>query len=129
MSTPDWLPGLFQAIDRNDADAFAAHLDEQALFRLGNARPVTGGAAIREAAAAFFAAVRCLIHREEERWSAGDAVICHGTVTYGSHGGSSLALPFANNFKLRGSLIGEHPDYVDVAPRFCAAWGRSSILV
>ncbi len=120
MSAPDRLSALFQAIDSSDAAAFAEHLDEQAVFRFGNAPPVIGRAAIREAVAAFFGAVRSLSHRVEESWSAGDAVICRGDVTYTRHDGSSLTLPFANIFKLRGGLIGEYLIYADISPLFAA---------
>lgn len=118
MSAPSWLPGLFQAIDGGDAAAFARHLDENAVFRFGNAPPVAGRAAIGGAVSAFFGAVRGLRHTLEEAWETADAVICRGTVTYTRHDGTTLTVPFANIFRMRGSLIGDYLIYADISALF-----------
>lgn len=120
MSSPNWLSGLFQAIDRSDIAAFAEHLHDDAVFRFGNAPPVRGRAAITEAVAGFFGAVRSLSHRIEESWTVADAVICRGSVTYTRHDGSTLTVPFANIFKLRDSLIGEYLIYADNSALFAS---------
>lgn len=115
---PARLESLFAAIDRGDPDAFAAFLCEDAVFRFGNAAPVRGRVAIRDAVAGFFAAIGGARHELAESWDTGDALVCHGTVHYTRRDGSTLAVPFANVMKKRGELIGEYLIFVDGSELF-----------
>jgi ketosteroid isomerase-like protein len=115
MSQPAWLEKLFKTIDAKDAEGFAAFLTEDAVFRFGNAEPARGKKAVHEAVAGFFAGVKSLRHTVRESWSHPEAVVMHGEVTYTRHDGSQLSVPFANVFKLQGSLVREYLIFADAS--------------
>lgn len=104
---------LFQTIDVKDTGSFLTFLHDDVRFRFGNAAPIAGKAAVGEAVDAFFDSIRALTHEIETIWSAGDAVICHGRVTYTRHDGRCLTVPFANIFRLSGERIGEYLIFAD----------------
>jgi ketosteroid isomerase-like protein len=109
------LQSLFESIDRQDTDAFLAFLTEDATFRFGNAGPVKGKPAIRDAVQGFFSSIKGLHHDLRDVWDTEDALICHGMVTYTRHDSSKLAVPFANIFKVHGELIDEYLIFIDVS--------------
>lgn len=116
-----WLSQLFASIDRRDAGAFAGFLTEDGRFTFGNQPPVEGREAVREAVAGFFASIAGLSHRVDQAWETGDAVICHGEVTYERLDGASVTLPFADIFYMQGALISDYRIYMDVTPLFAEA--------
>lgn len=115
MVAGSWMSGLFAAIDRKDADAFAGFLAEDAVFRYGNLPAVTGRGAIRDFVAGFFGSIRAVSHTVLESWQAGDAVICRGEVAYTRHDGSTLSVPFANILRLTGERVRDYLIYVDAS--------------
>ena len=115
MSQPAWLEKLFTTIDAKDTEGFVAFLTEDAVFRFGNGAPVQGKRAVGEAVAGFFAGVKSLRHTVRESWSHPDAVVMHGDVTYTRHDGSQLSVPFANVFKVDGTLVREYLVFADVS--------------
>ena len=122
-----WQPGapawteLFAAIDRGDADAFAAFFAPDGEFRFANAPAVVGRAAVRAAVAGFFGAIRGCRHRLLRSWAAPGAVACEGEVTYTRHDGTQLTVPFANVFVLRGGEIASYRIYIDNGALFAPA--------
>ncbi|HVO12462.1 MAG TPA: nuclear transport factor 2 family protein [Vicinamibacteria bacterium] len=120
MSQPAWLAPLFQAIDAKDADKFASFLTDDAVFRFGNAAPARGKAGVQQAVAGFFTSIAALRHTLGDAWAHPDAVVLHGEVTYTRHDGSQLTVPFANVFKMRGSLIREYLVFADVSALWTA---------
>ncbi len=116
---PAWSE-LFGAVDARDAAAFAAFLAADGEFRFGNAPPVVGRDAVRDAVAGFFAAIGGCRHRLLRTWQSEGAVACEGEVTYTRRDGSQLTLPFANVFVLRGNEIASYRIYIDNAPLFAA---------
>jgi ketosteroid isomerase-like protein len=121
-----WRPGspawqqLFAAIDGRDAQAFAGFLAADGEFRFGNAPPVVGRDAVRDAVAGFFGAIGGCRHRLLRAWQTEGSVACEGEVTYTRHDGSQVTLPFANVFVLRGGEIASYRIYIDNAPLFAA---------
>ena len=115
MSQPAWLERLFKTIDAKDAEGFAQFLTEDAVFRFGNGEPARGRPAVRDAVAGFFAGVKSLRHTLSESWSHPDVLVMHGEVTYTRHDGSQLSVPFANVFKLNGTLVREYLVFADVS--------------
>ena len=73
---------MFDDIDRMDADAWAAHLAPDAVMRFGNADPVHGREACRDALAAFYGQINGLAHHVLEQWEHGEATIVEADVTY-----------------------------------------------
>jgi ketosteroid isomerase-like protein len=125
MKAPDaWRPGgpgwpaLFAAIDRRDADAFAAFLTADGEFRFGNAPPVVSRPAVREAVAAFFHAIGGCRHLLIHSWEGPGNVACEGEVTYTRLDGRTVTVPFANVFTLRGGEISSYRVFIDNGPLF-----------
>lgn len=118
--TPDeaWWRHVFAVIDARDAAGFVALLTADAQFRFGNAPTLVGSDAIRAAVSGFFAAIGSCSHRLIRTWSGPAWVACEGEVTYLRHDGSTVTVPFANVFELRGKLIAVYRIYIDNSPLF-----------
>jgi len=115
MNDSKWVNRLFAAIDSKDAAAFADFLTEDAVFRFGNAAPVSGKPPIREMLTGFFTSIRALRHEVTDAWILPDVVVAIGQVTYTRLDGSTLSVPFADVFKMRGELALEYLIYVDAS--------------
>jgi len=63
---------VFADIDALDADKFVAHLTPDVAFRFGNADPVIGRAAVKEAVVGFWATIDGLTHHTRNVWEFGD---------------------------------------------------------
>lgn len=120
MQVPEWMSGLFQAIDRRDAEAFAGYLTADARFVFGNAPAVCGRTEIAAAVGGFFAAIAGISHALDQVWVVDGTAICRGTATYSRHDGSEITLPFANIMGLAEGLIRDYRIYADTSPLFAA---------
>jgi ketosteroid isomerase-like protein len=119
MSLPEVVHRVFEAVDAKDAARFVTFLTPDAVFRYGNAPPLVGRDATRQAVAQFFDAVKALRHDLLETWTQGEMIFCKGEVTYTRHDGSGVGpLPFFNLFKMQGDRIAEYLIYVDISPLF-----------
>ncbi|MEQ8514764.1 MAG: nuclear transport factor 2 family protein [Chromatocurvus sp.] len=112
---------LFKAIDARDSIRFAALLHPDAVFQFGNAPAVHGREAIREVVAGFFASIAAVEHGLVEAWQPPGALICHGTVTYTRHDGSTLTVPFANVLGLEAGVVRDYRIYVDISALYAEA--------
>jgi ketosteroid isomerase-like protein len=117
----DWIAALFAAIDRQDAEAFAGFVTEDARFVFANLPAVEGRAAIRDFVAGFFVSIRSLSHDVPDAWQAGDTVICRGEVSYTRHDGSVLTVPFANVFRMAGDQVRDYRIYMDASALYATA--------
>jgi len=121
MKQADWVRQLFKTIDDMDADGFAAFLADDVSFRFGNANPVIGKNAVREAVGGFFLSIKGLHHDVERAWDEEDAVLCHGNVTYTRHDSSTLRVPFADILSVRENLITEYLIFMDISELYGSA--------
>lgn len=108
MNKTDLMVGLFEAIDRSDAEGFSVFLADDVTFRFGNAPAVHKKAQVKEVVGGFFASIKTLRHQIHDIWHVDNAVVCHGMVTYTRHDGTTLTVPFANIFKMDGDLIKDY---------------------
>jgi ketosteroid isomerase-like protein len=115
-----WWGRLFAVIDARDAPGFLSLLTPDAQFRFGNAPMITGTEQIGAAVTAFFAAIAACHHQLLMTWHAGATIACEGTVTYTRHNGSTVTVPFANVFEMRGAKICAYRIYIDNSPLFAA---------
>jgi ketosteroid isomerase-like protein len=106
----------FADIDSFDADKFVAHLTPDVTFRFGNADPVTGREAVREAVAGFFSTIDGLTHHIRSTWEVGDTVIVQIDVEYLRQDGKSVTTPNADILVYDGDLVRDWQIYIDVAP-------------
>jgi ketosteroid isomerase-like protein len=116
MPTTAFVRELLDAVDSRDASRFAAHLAPNAVFRFGNAPPVEGREAVRQAVGQFFDSIDGLRHDVIGTWSDGEMVFCQGEVTYTRRDGSTVGpLPFCNVLRTLGGKVKDYLVYVDAS--------------
>jgi len=120
MTTQLDIDRLFKTIDQMDPDEFAAFLTEDGTFVFGNAEPVSGRVAIRDAVAGFYSTIKALQHQVGETWEGHDTLVAEGRVTYTRHDGSTITLPFVNVFRLQGELVRDYRIHMDITPLYAA---------
>ena len=129
MATPadilTWARDLYaEAVDRKDAAGFAAAFTPDAWLRFGNADPLVGREAIREAIAHFFTAFAELRHESRGTFLDGDTLVREAVVTYTRHDRRQVSIPAVTIFRLAATDASGRPladqcrIYVDLAPLF-----------
>ncbi len=110
---------MFADIDRMDADAWSAYLSEDAVMRFGNADPVHGRQACRDALQAFYDMIGGLRHDIVEQWEKGRATIVEATVTYARKDGRDVTVPVVTIYRIDDrDLIADYRVFIDLAPVF-----------
>ena len=100
----DWTRGVMSAVDRLDADAFVAHLSENAWLRIGSAPAVVGREAVRASFARLLAGFRAVDHEVTGEWREDDTLIVEAEVTYTPPSGEAVTLPVATVFRRRDGV-------------------------
>ena len=116
---------LFADIDSMEPDRFAAHLAEDVTMRFGNANPIHGREAVRNAWAAFCKDLRGLRHELIERWKVDEATIVEATATYTRRDDSQVTVPVVTIYRERGGQINDYRIYIDLAPLFADGSGTA----
>jgi len=111
---------LFASIDAMDTESFLGFIAPDATFRFGSSPAVNGHAEIRASVEGFFASFAALKHDLQRLVADGDTVVCEGEVTYTSHDGRNITLPFANIFEIDDGVISVYRVYIDIGPLFAA---------
>ena len=102
-----------------DADAWASHLAEDAVMRFGNADPVHGRQACRDALQAFYDMIDGLSHDMVEQWEQGSATIVESNVTYTRKDGRRVTVPVVTIYRVNDDdLIADYRVFIDLAPVF-----------
>jgi ketosteroid isomerase-like protein len=109
---------LFADIDSMEPERFAAHLAEDVTMRFGNAEPIHGREAVRDAWAAFCADLAGVRHDVIATWTIDDATIVEATVTYTRQDGSQVPVPVVTIYRERGAEINDYRIFIDLAPLF-----------
>jgi SnoaL-like domain len=110
------VKGIFADIDSMNPDAFVANLTEDVVFRFGNADPVTGRAAVREAVAGFYSSIGGMTHHILKTWDADDTTITQIDVEYKRQDGRVVVTPNIDVLAFEGDLVKNWQIYIDVAP-------------
>ena len=113
------MPGhatLFEDIDSMDPDRFARHLSDNVVMRFGNADPVVGRVAVRDAWAGFCADLHGVTHEVVERWEAEPATIVEARVTYTRADDTTVTVPVVTIYRSSGDLIDDYRIFIDLAP-------------
>ena len=108
---------LFADIDSMEPDRFADHLAEDVVFRFGNADPVHGRAAVRDAWAGFCETLDGVRHDHMEQWEQGGTTIAAAEVTYTRKDGSQVTVPVATIYR-GDEKIRDYRIFIDLAPLF-----------
>ncbi len=117
-SMTDVAKHLFEVGETKNPDAFATFFTEDARYQFGNANPVYGRAAIRDAVADFFSHLKTLYHDIQETWEQGNCLLVEMRVVYTRHDDKVVTVPAADTFRFEGSLIKDMRIYADTAPLF-----------
>src|SRR3982751_3953519 len=99
---------LFDDIDSMEPDRFARHLADDVVMRFGNAEPVHGRAAVRDAWAAFCDGLAGVQHDIVEQWSVAPATIVEAHVTYTRNDRSRVTVPVTTIYRASGDLIDDY---------------------
>jgi ketosteroid isomerase-like protein len=117
MSTT-WT-SMFADIDRMDAEAWASHLSDDVVMRFGNADPVHGREACRDALAAFYETIDGVSHSIVGQWETGDAAVFESNVTYTRKDGKDVTVPVVTIARTNDErVISDYRVYIDLAPVF-----------
>jgi ketosteroid isomerase-like protein len=112
---------MFADIDRMDAAAWASYLASDVVMRFGNADPVRGREACREALDAFYGQIGGLRHDVVERWDDAAATIVEANVTYTRTDGEEVTVPVVTIYRTDGGdLISDYRVFIDLAPVFAS---------
>ncbi len=109
---------IFADIDAMDAGKFIAHLTPDVRFRLANADPAIGHAAVKEGVEGFWASIDGLTHHIRNVYEAGDTVIAQIDVEYRRKDGKSVTVPNCDVLVFDGDLVRDWQIYIDLAPVF-----------
>jgi ketosteroid isomerase-like protein len=109
-------------INKMDANAWASHLAPDVVMRFGNADPVYGRDACRDALAAFYARIGGLRRDVIELWEHGAATIVEANLTYTRKDGTDVAVPAVTIYRTDDQgLVSDYRIYIDLAPVFAEA--------
>ena len=121
----EWARALYaDAVDHKDAAGFADAFTADAWLRFGNADPLVGRDAIREAIAGFFTTFAGLRHESKGAFLDGDTLVLEAVVTYTRHDRRQVSIPAVTIFRLAGADASGRPladqcrIYVDLAPLY-----------
>lgn len=116
---------LFADIDSMEPERFVAHLAEDVTMRFGNAEPIVGRDAVRDAWAVFCKELKGVRHELVDRWNVDETTIVEATVTYTRRDDSRVTVPVVTVYRERGGQINDYRIYIDLAPLF--AGGTSAV--
>ena len=114
----EWVERAYAAVDRKDAAGYAECLTEDVWFRFANNEPVTGRDTVRQVLHQFFSSFETIRHRMIGEWRQDETLIIAADVTYGRRDGSSVTLPGATIYWMRGDQAERAQVFIDVAPLF-----------
>jgi ketosteroid isomerase-like protein len=116
------MRGMFASVDRMDPDEATSRFTEDVSFRFGNAEPVVGQSAIREALVAFFSTFDGLHHDIKGIWSGkweqGEAYSVEAEAIYTRKDGSEVKLPVMSTLRMKGDLVQDRRVFMDISPLY-----------
>jgi len=114
------VTGVFETIDGMKADEYASYFAEDASFRFGNAEPIVGRRAIRDAMVVFFSTIKGLRHEIvgvwEGEWALGVVYSVETEVTYTRKDDAVVSLPATSTMRLDGDRIQDWRIFADISP-------------
>jgi hypothetical protein len=113
---------LFTDIDSMDPDAFARYLAPTVTMRFGNAEPLVGRTACRDAWAGFCDLVDGVHHDVRNLWEVDDTTIAETDVTYTRRDGRKVTVPVVTVYRVDADdMIDSYRVFLDLGPVFADA--------
>jgi ketosteroid isomerase-like protein len=109
---------LFADIDSREPERFAQHLAPNVVMRFGNADPVNGREAVRDAWAQFCDGLDGVRHELVDTFEKGDRTVVEARVTYTRKDNREVTVPVVTIYRAPAGLIDDYRIYIDVAPVF-----------
>ena len=109
---------VFSKVDAMKPEEFAAFLTADGGFTFGNWPTARGREAVAKVVGDFFTGIDGISHDIQGVWKDGDTVVIRLGVTYNKKDGTSITLPCANIWKIKGGEIADYRIYMDVNPVF-----------
>ena len=109
---------LFDDIDSMEPERFAQHLAGDVVMRFGNADPVHGRDAVRDAWAGFCEGVDGVSHERLGQWESGDGTVAEANVTYTQKDGGTVTVPVVTIYREGAEGIVDYRVFIDLAPLF-----------
>ncbi|MDV2996895.1 MAG: hypothetical protein N4J56_006600 [Chroococcidiopsis sp. SAG 2025] len=116
----EWVREYFVTVDKLNVDNIIANFVENGQFRFGNAEPVVGKEAIRDALVKFFSAIKAMHHENVGLWLGDSSAVFEAEVTYTRQDGTTVTLPCVSILRFRDNFIYDFRMVMDAAPVFAA---------
>jgi limonene-1,2-epoxide hydrolase len=107
-----------------EPERFTAHLAEDVTMRFGNAEPIHGRDAVRNAWDTFCQNLNGVEHDPVEQWTVHGTTIVEAQVTYTRRDESRVTVPVVTIYREREGEITDYRIYIDLAPLFA---GQTSV--
>lgn len=121
MERETWIREMFAALDRESVPGLFPYLHDDVVWRFAGYPPGDGKDSFAEGWSAMSGRVKALEHAVQTVWCQGDAIFCHGEVSYHLRDAPTVVAPFATVFRLRDEKISEYLIYVDASAVIGAA--------
>lgn len=108
-------------VDAGDADGFAAWFADDAVYRFGNAEPIEGRQAIRDATAGAAGAFPWLRHDVDQVAQVGDQLFCRFTIHTETPDRHEVGMPCVTVIWMEEGQIVDYRVHIDLSPAFAAA--------
>lgn len=115
------VEAMCAAVDRGDADDFAAWFAPDAGYRFGNGERTVGRDAVLAATNGAIDGLPWVRHTVDQVAQLGDQLFCRFTITTADLAGNEVALPCVTVIWIEGDAIVDYRVHMDLAPVFAAA--------
>ena len=109
---------LFTDIDSMEPERFAQHLADDVTMRFGNAEPIHGRHAARDAWAGFCESIDGVSHEPLRSWESDAGTVAEANVTYTKQDGGTVTVPVVTIYTEDGGGIDDYRIFIDLAPLF-----------
>jgi ketosteroid isomerase-like protein len=114
------VAAMCAAVDRGDAQDFAAWFAENARYQFGNAEATIGRDAVVAATAGAASALPWVRHTIDQVAHVGDQLFCRFTIGTANPSGVDVDLPCVTVIWVQNAAIVDYRVHMDLAPAFAA---------
>ena len=118
MNALEWLKETYSRLDAEDLDGFLERLTDDVRVRFGNAHPVHGKHAAKEAFAEFLDALGGVTHHPTRVWQDEEFLGFQSNVSFVRKDDTRLHLPMFSAWRLRGDQGASLQVFGDLTPLF-----------
>jgi ketosteroid isomerase-like protein len=119
VSRIDIVKRLFEASEANNPQEYMAFFTDNAVYQIGNAKPITGPKGIQQLASDVMQSIRHVSHDIKKIWETADGVVlCQAQVTYTRKDGKVFELPCMTIVRFIGNKIHKYQAFIDASPVF-----------